>query len=125
MHAKGVLAAALAIAGAVAACRSAAPTPAPTADGARWWKGNTHTHTLWSDGDDFPDMVADWYRRNGYHFLSLTEHNHLSSEDRWWTVPDSGAGRLAYAKYRARFGARVEERRVGDTLRVRLRRTSE
>lgn len=25
----------------------------------QWFKGNTHTHTLWSDGDGFPDMVTD------------------------------------------------------------------
>ena len=30
---------------------------------ARWWKGNLHTHSLWSDGDDYPEMIADWYRR--------------------------------------------------------------
>jgi hypothetical protein len=24
----------------------------------RWWKGNVHTHTLWSDGDDFPAEEA-------------------------------------------------------------------
>jgi len=26
--------------------------------GPRWWKGNLHTHTFWSDGDAFPEMVA-------------------------------------------------------------------
>jgi|GEM_PF-6842137 len=25
---------------------------------ARWWKGNLHTHSLWSDGDDFPESIA-------------------------------------------------------------------
>src|SRR5690348_16364915 len=25
-----------------------------------WWKGNTHTHSLWSDGDDYPEMIVDW-----------------------------------------------------------------
>ena len=24
---------------------------------ATWWKGNLHTHSLWSDGDDYPDYV--------------------------------------------------------------------
>jgi len=43
----------------------------------RWWRGNLHTHTLWSDGDDFPEMVADWYRGHGYHFLALSDHNTL------------------------------------------------
>ena len=28
----------------------------------RWWRGNIHTHSLWSDGNDFPEMIADWYR---------------------------------------------------------------
>ena len=35
----------------------------------RWWKGNLHDHTLWSDGDDYPEMVAAWYKDHGYHFL--------------------------------------------------------
>ncbi len=42
----------------------ARPTP-------RWWKGNLHTHTFWSDGDDFPEMVAEWYRTHDYNFLAL------------------------------------------------------
>ena len=25
----------------------------------RWYKGNTHTHTLWSDGDAAPELVVD------------------------------------------------------------------
>ena len=43
----------------------------------RWWKGNLHTHTLWSDGDDFPEMVVDWYKSRGYDFLALSDHNTL------------------------------------------------
>jgi hypothetical protein len=45
----------------------------------RWYKGNTHTHTLNSDGDSTPDDVARWYREHGYHFLVLTDHNFLTS----------------------------------------------
>ena len=47
----------------------------------RWYKGNTHTHTLNSDGDSSPDDVAKWYRQHGYQFLVLTDHNVLSSVD--------------------------------------------
>ncbi|MBC7897001.1 MAG: CehA/McbA family metallohydrolase [Cytophagaceae bacterium] len=47
----------------------------------RWYKGNTHTHTLNSDGDTAPDEVARWYREHGYHFLFLTDHNFLTSVD--------------------------------------------
>ena len=27
-----------------------------------WWRGNTHTHTLWSDGDAAPEFAADAYK---------------------------------------------------------------
>lgn len=46
-----------------------------------WYKGNTHTHTLNSDGDSTPDDVVKWYREHGYQFLVLTDHNYLTSVD--------------------------------------------
>ncbi len=53
------------------------------AGGAIYWKGNLHTHSLWSDGNDYPDMIADWYKTHGYQFLALTEHNLLAEGDKW------------------------------------------
>src|SRR5688572_22013647 len=47
----------------------------------RWYKGNTHTHTLNSDGDTAPDEVVRWYREHGYQFLVLSDHNFLTSVD--------------------------------------------
>lgn len=47
----------------------------------KWYRGNTHTHTLNSDGDSTPDDVARWYREHGYQFLVLTDHNFLTSVD--------------------------------------------
>lgn len=55
--------------------------PAAAAPRLRWYKGNTHTHTLNSDGDSTPDEVVRWYREHGYHFLVLTDHNFLTSVD--------------------------------------------
>jgi hypothetical protein len=52
-------------------------SPAPL----NWYKGNTHTHTLNSDGDSTPDDVVRWYRSHGYQFLVLTDHNFLTSVD--------------------------------------------
>ena len=46
-----------------------------------WYKGNTHTHTLNSDGDSTPDDVAKWYREHGYRFLVLSDHNVLTNPD--------------------------------------------
>ncbi len=54
--------------------RAAAVTTSPQAP-QRWFKGNTHTHTINSDGDSPPDAVALWYKQHGYNFLVLTDHN--------------------------------------------------
>ncbi|MCI0641343.1 MAG: hypothetical protein L0Y72_31560 [Gemmataceae bacterium] len=82
----------------------------------RYWKGNLHTHSFWSDGDDFPEMIADWYKRHGYDFLALTDHNILAEGQKWIDVPPAHATRpLAFKKYVARFGdGWVEERIVKD-----------
>jgi hypothetical protein len=92
----------------------------------RWYKGNLHTHTLWSDGDDFPEMVADWYQSNGYHFLALSDHNVLSIGDRWMNIKDidKRSGSKAFKKYTDRFGSQwVETRgdRDAGTFEVRLK----
>ena len=44
----------------------------------KWFKGNIHTHTTESDGDAAPEKVVSWYRRHGYDFLVLSDHNHLT-----------------------------------------------
>jgi len=71
--------------GGVASERPAAREPdgaaQPPAAPMRWFKGNTHTHTLNSDGDSTPDDVVRWYREHGYQFLVLTDHNFLTSVD--------------------------------------------
>ena len=47
----------------------------------QWYKGNIHTHTTESDGDLEPEKVVSWYRRHGYDFLVLSDHNHLTLLD--------------------------------------------
>ena len=49
--------------------------------GRRWYKGNTHTHTTYSDGDSPPEVVVDWYAEHGYDFLFLTDHNAVVPDD--------------------------------------------
>lgn len=45
---------------------------------AKWYKGNTHTHTLNSDGDSPPDAVVKWYKDNRYNFLFITDHEFIT-----------------------------------------------
>ena len=65
----------------VALCTLGASAQQPPDTKPRWFKGNTHTHTLNSDGDSTPDDVVRWYREHGYQFLVLTDHNFLTSVD--------------------------------------------
>ena len=46
-----------------------------------WLKGNLHTHTTNSDGDDSPEHVAEWYHEHGYDWLCLSDHDHLTILD--------------------------------------------
>ncbi len=103
-----------------------------SAQEARWFKGNLHTHTLWSDGDDYPEMVADWYKREGYHFLALSDHNVLQQGAKWFelkapvapgggTVVFRGGGQVL-EKYLRRFGPDwVEQREENGKKFVRLK----
>ena len=92
----------------------------------RWWKGNLHTHSLWSDGDDFPEMIAAWYQEHEYNFLALSDHNVLSEGARWMPLKSilQRGGPEVLMKYENRFGhAWVETRPTEETnnLEVRLK----
>jgi len=87
-----------------------------------WWKGNLHTHSLWSDGDDYPESIAAWYKDNGYNFLMFTDHNVLSQGERWIDVEKNKGGRVAFDKYRKKFGENwVATREKNGRMEVRLR----
>lgn len=105
---------------------NAYPAPAPAGDGHFWWRGNLHTHTLWSDGDQFPEVVTQWYVQNGYHFLTLSDHNILSRGQKW-IQPEvnpfirRGGHMDAVELYRERFGDDwVEVRTIDEELREYL-----
>jgi hypothetical protein len=99
----------------------ACPSHGAEAQAARWWRGNLHTHTFWSDGDDFPENVVDWYKRNGYQFLALSDHNVFQEGTKWLPITNA-VRRLALANYRARFGEKwVDFRPLHSTQMVRLK----
>ena len=50
----------------------------PQTNTTRWYRGNTHTHTLNSDGDSTPEEVVTWYKNNGYNFLFITDHEFIT-----------------------------------------------
>ena len=44
----------------------------------KWYKGNTHTDTLNTDGRDVPYDVAKWYREHRYNFVVITDHEYIT-----------------------------------------------
>ncbi|MEY4565189.1 MAG: hypothetical protein RLY14_159 [Planctomycetota bacterium] len=80
--------------------------PVPNEPEYRWWKGNLHTHSFWSDGNDFPEMISEWYRVQGYNFLAMSDHNRLAEGMRWMKEAEilKRGGPDVLKKYRNRFG---------------------
>ena len=95
----------------------------------QWYKGNLHTHSLWSDGNDFPDMIVRWYVQHDYQFLALTDHNILSNGEKWMaleTIKKRGGDKVL-EKYIKAFGkdwVETRENKSGKQV-VRLRTFAE
>ena len=88
----------------------------------RWYKGNLHTHSLWSDGDDYPEMIVDWYKKHGYEFLALSDHNVMLTGEKWIDAQTNKGGSAALEKYFNRFGPEwVKQRTSKGRAQVRLR----
>lgn len=102
------------------------------AEDLRWFKGNTHTHSLWSDGNDFPDMISAWYKEHGYNFLGMSDHNTLNAGEKWVTEAVIEKKKIALGpkvldKYNQKFGADWVETRSNarGELEVRLKTLEE
>ncbi len=90
-----------------------------------WYKGNLHTHSFWSDGNDFPEMIMDWYKSNGYDFIVLSDHNILADGEKWKRFTEKQ--KFIYDKYLAKYGEEWIESKVDSagTLEVKLKTLAE
>jgi hypothetical protein len=105
------------------ATRASAATGATQAT---WWKGNLHTHSLWSDGDDYPEMIVEWYKLHGYDFLALSDHNVLAQGNKWIDAITNKGGAVALDNYLKRYGTnRVQVRETNGRRLVRLKAFAE
>ncbi|WP_063816423.1 PHP domain-containing protein [Pedosphaera parvula] len=98
----------------------------PAEEKGQWLKGNLHTHSLWSDGNDYPEMIVDWYKEHGYNFLALSDHNVLLSGQRWTGANTNRGGSVALERYVAKFGTNwVELKTEAGKTAVRLKTLAE
>lgn len=92
----------------------------------KWYKGNLHTHSLWSDGDDYPEMIMKWYKDRGYHFLALSDHNVLAEGDKWIEIKQDSARLRHFKEYLEIFGdSLVTYKTTDSTVRVKLKTLKE
>ncbi|WPR75639.1 histidinol-phosphatase [Algoriphagus sp. NG3] len=73
----------------------------------QWYKGNLHTHSYWSDGDDYPEMIMDWYKSHDYDFVVLSDHNTLAEGEKWKLIPKSPSHEMGFQKYVEKYGDRA------------------
>ncbi|MEG9327525.1 histidinol-phosphatase [Salinimicrobium catena] len=70
----------------------------------KWYKGNLHTHSYWSDGDEFPEMIMDWYKKNGYDFVALSDHNIIAEGEKWKKIRKDSLYQVAFQQYLEKYG---------------------
>jgi hypothetical protein len=59
------------------------PPQSVPGSGQRWYRGDSHLHTVYSDGKRLPEQVAAGARAAGLNFIMTTDHNTSSSHGVW------------------------------------------
>ncbi len=100
--------------------------------GGRWFRGNLHMHTYWSDGRAFPEQAVDSYKKLGYDFLGVSDHNVFADDPAHWRPVLEKEGkwppdvtRPLFDAYRKAFGGEAETRQTGGQTEVRLKTYAE
>ena len=70
----------------------------------KWYKGNLHTHSYWSDGDEFPEMIMQWYKDHDYQFVALSDHNIIAEGIKAKIIPQEELYQKAFRDYIAKYG---------------------
>lgn len=92
-----------------------------------WVKGNLHAHSYWSDGDDFPEMIMDWYKTSGYDFTVLSDHNTLNEGEKWITISKKEYLQKGFKNYLAKYGEDWVEHKLdsAENIQVKLKTFTE
>jgi histidinol phosphatase-like PHP family hydrolase len=124
----------LGTAGALAGCRSPGWTCGGglRTSGGRWYRGNLHMHTYWSDGRAFPEQAVSIYKGLGYDFIALTEHNVFADDPAHWRPVLEKEGkwppevtRPYHEAYLQAYGGEAETREANGKEEVRLKTYAE
>jgi histidinol phosphatase-like PHP family hydrolase len=59
-------------------------------------RGNLHVHTIFSDGAQTPQEMADHYLTLGYDFIAITDHDYLIKPNYWDSIPDRNGNLIVF-----------------------------
>ncbi len=88
-----------------------------------WYRGALHTHSLWSDGNAYPEVVVKWYKDHDYQFVAMTDHNSVPNQTVWSNANRGGLNALL--TYADQCGDWVEQRTGESGVSIRLRTMDE
>ncbi|MUP44324.1 histidinol-phosphatase [Gramella sp. BOM4] len=92
----------------------------------KWYKGNLHTHSYWSDGDEFPEMIMKWYKNKGYDFVAVSDHNIIAEGEKWKKISKDSLYQQAFKNYVAEYGENwVNYKNDEEGLQVQLKTLEE
>lgn len=92
----------------------------------RWYKGNLHTHSYWSDGDEFPETILNWYKSHDYQFIALSDHNTVSMDEKWIQLREDSIYQNSFKNYLATYGEDwVEHKTDSGKVHVKLKTYTE
>jgi hypothetical protein len=85
-------------------------------------------HTYWSDGRVFPEQAIDIYKRLGYDFLGVSDHNLFQDDPDHWKAVEEKEGkwppvvtRPVFDAYVKAFGQEAEVRQESGKSQVRIK----
>ncbi len=118
--------------GLLGGCRTVGPGSSGQAAGGAWRRGMFHMHTYWSDGRGFPEQAIDIYKKMGYEFLGVSDHNIFADNLSQWQSVEEKEGKWPPAvtqpifdAYCQSFGPEVETRQENGKTLVRLKTYAE
>ncbi len=92
----------------------------------KWYKGNLHTHSYWSDGDEFPEMIMQWYKDHDYQFVALSDHNIIAEGVKAKTITEDKLYLKAFKKYLRKYSKDwVTYREIENGFQVQLKTLEE
>ena len=92
----------------------------------KWYKGNLHTHSYWSDGDEFPEMIMQWYKDHDYQFVALSDHNIIAQGVKAKTITEDKLYLKAFRKYLRKYGKDwITYREIENGFQVQLKTLEE